>query len=66
MGSTWTWAAFRSVVIRCLICSDSRQHMMLYLSLERHTLEPSTSASATKEAEQSLCKNYEWKMEIQP
>lgn len=59
MGSTWTWAAFQSVVIRCETCSDSRQHMVLYLSLERHTLHPRASASATNEAEQGLCKNQE-------
>lgn len=46
MGSTWTCAAFQSVVIRFLTSSDSRQHMVLYLSLERHTLDPRTSASA--------------------
>lgn len=59
MGSTWTWAAFQSVVIRCETCSDSRQHMVLYLSLERHTLHPRASASATNEAEQGLGKNQE-------
>lgn len=48
MGSTWTWAAFQSVVILSLTSSDSRQHMVLYLSLERHTLDPRTSASAAK------------------
>lgn len=58
MGSTWTWAAFQSVVIRCLTCSDSRQHMVLYLSLERHTLDPRTSASAVNEAEQGLCERH--------
>lgn len=48
IGRTWTRAAFQSVVIQCLTCSDSRQHMVLYLSLERHTLEPRTSARAVK------------------
>lgn len=33
--------------------------MVLYLSRERHTLDPRTSASATNEAEQSLCKKPE-------
>lgn len=50
MGSTWTWADFQSVVMHCLICSDSRQHMVLYLSLERHTLVPRTSVSAANKA----------------
>lgn len=59
MGSTWTWAAFQSVVIRCLTCSDSRQHMVLYLSLERHTLDPRTSASAVNEAERGLCEAHQ-------
>lgn len=57
MGSTWTWAAFQSVVRRPLICADSRQHMVLYLSLERQTLDPRTSASAANEAERGLCEN---------
>lgn len=57
MGSTWTRAAFQSVVIRCRTCSDSRQHMVLYLSLDRHTLDPRTSASATDEAQQGQRKN---------
>lgn len=51
IGRTWTWAAFQSVVIHCLTCSDSRQHMVLYLSLERHTLDPSTSARAVRKAD---------------
>lgn len=51
MGSTWTWAAFQSVVICFLMCSDSRQHMVLYLSLERQTLDPKTSARAKNTAE---------------
>lgn len=48
MGRTWTRAAFQSVVIHSLTCSDSRQHMVLYLSLDRHTLDPRTSARAVK------------------
>lgn len=52
IGRTWTWAAFQSVVIHCLTCSDSRQHMVLYLSLERHTLDPRTSARAVKTADE--------------
>lgn len=48
MGRTWTRAAFQSVVIHCVTCSDSRQHMVLYLSLDRHTLDPRTSARAVK------------------
>lgn len=48
MGRTWTRAAFQSVVIHCLTCSDSRQHMVLYLSLDRLTLDPRTSARAVK------------------
>lgn len=56
MGSTWTRAAFQSVVICFLTCSDSRQHMVLYLSLERQILDPRTSASAVKE-EEKVCRN---------
>lgn len=56
MGSTWTCAAFQSVVIRFLICSDSRQHMVLYLSLERQTLDPKASARAKNTAEHRLSK----------
>lgn len=59
MGSTWTWASFQLVVIRRLTFSDSRQHMVLYLSLERHTLDPRTSASAVYEAEKSPCEQPE-------
>lgn len=58
MGSTWTWASFQLVVIRCLTLSDSRQHMVLYLSLERHTFDPRTSASAVYKAEKSLCEQF--------
>ncbi|TNN67702.1 hypothetical protein EYF80_022018 [Liparis tanakae] len=54
MGSTWTWAAFQSVVTLRRTCSDSRQHMMLNLSRERHTLDPRTSASATSKADYGL------------
>lgn len=46
MGSTCTWAARQSVVRRWPISSDSRQHMVLYLSLDKHTLEPNTSDTA--------------------
>ncbi len=46
MGSTCTWAARQSVVMRWPISSDSRQHMVLYLSLDKHTLEPNTSDTA--------------------
>lgn len=51
MGNTWTRAAFQSVVMSFLTCSDSRQHIVLNLSLERHTLDPRTSASAAHKAE---------------
>jgi len=57
MGSTWTWAAFQSVVTLRRTCSHSRQHMVLNLSRERHTFDPRTSASATNKADYGLCKN---------
>jgi len=48
IGSTCTWAACQSVVMRRPISSDSRQHMVLYLSLDKHTLEPNTSDTARR------------------
>lgn len=57
MGSTCTWAAFQSVVMQRFTTSDSRQHMVLYLSLERQTLEPRTSASAVAEVTRNIRDN---------